>query len=260
MLNHLRKMEMIGFFRAPANEKIKPGRSAENMEYLELVSSGHTLFSGPDGKNTLYGRGSLFWHRSGENTIYRYHGDDPYSCYVFKFEVEKSKRVCPRVTIPLQTDQLMGFAEDVFRKYHAGEQENPEFCAMVYSTLLWYAKGPQRNPGEYYPDSLKFALEFMENHFDSPLHLEEIADVAGISQPYLFSVFKRYLKVSPHQYLLGLRISRAKQLLAAGELTIKEISFECGFESLEVFYRQFSRNEGTTPAAYRKRFSPLDMQ
>lgn len=257
MLKHLKKLEMISFFKAPANEKINPGKASENMEYLELVSGGHTLFSGPDGKNTLYGRGSLFWHRAGEHTIHRYHGDDPYSCYVFKFEVENGKRLCPRVTIPLQTEHLMGFAEDVFRRYHAGEQENPIFCAMVYSTLLWYAQGPQRNPGERYPDSLKIALEFMQNHFDSNLHLEEISEVSGISQPYLFSLFKRYLKVSPHQYLLSLRITRAKQLLAAGEIPIKEIVSDCGFESAEVFYRQFSRTEGTTPAAYRKRFSPM---
>ncbi|MBR2440765.1 MAG: helix-turn-helix transcriptional regulator [Lentisphaeria bacterium] len=259
MLSHLKKMNMIGFFKAPANEKINPGKALENMEYLELVSGGHTLFSGPDGKNTLYGRGSLFWHKAGENTIYRYHGDDPYSCYVFQFEVAKEKRPCPRVTVPLHTEQLMGFAEDVFRRYHAGEQENMFFGAMVYSTLLWYACGPQRNPGERYPDSLKFALDFMQNHFDSCLHLDEIAAAAGISQPYLFSVFKRYLKVSPHQYLLSLRISRAKQLLASGESAIKEIASDCGFESLEVFYRQFMKQESSTPAAYRKRFSPLDM-
>ena len=259
MLSSLGKMYMIGFFRAPANEKIKPGKAQPNMEYLELVSGGHTLFSGPDGKNTLYGRGSLFWHREGEHTIHRYRGDDPYSCYVFKFEVEKGLRPCPRVTIPQQTERLLAFAEDAFRRYHAGEQNNPLFCAMVYSTLLWYAKGPQRNPGEHYPDSLKLALDFMENHLDSNLHLDEISEVAGISQPYLFSIFKRYLKVSPHQYLLSLRISRAKQLLAAGEATIKEVASDCGFESLEVFYRQFMKQEGSTPAAYRKRFSPLDL-
>ena len=99
----------------------------------------------------------------------------------------------------------------------------------------------------------------MENYLDNNLHLEEISEVAGISQPYLFSIFKRYLSMSPHQYLLRLRISRAKQLLAAGECTIKEVASDCGFESLEVFYRQFTRNEGTTPAAYRKRFRPLDI-
>ena len=47
--------------------------------------------------------------------------------------------------------------------------------------------------------------------------------------------------------------------VGASAVAIKEIAFDCGFESLEVFYRQFSRNEGTTPATYRKRFSPMDL-
>ena len=148
MQQHLKKLVMISFFKAPAHEKLRPAYTSENLEYLELVTGGHTLFSGPDGKNTLYGRGSLFWHKEGEHTIYRYHEDDPYSCYVFKFEVDKGKRPCPRVTIPQQTELLLGFAEDVFRRYHAGEQKNPFFGAMVYSTLLWHANGPQHNPGE----------------------------------------------------------------------------------------------------------------
>jgi AraC-like DNA-binding protein len=253
MIKHLKELQ-ISFFQAPEHKKIKPYHVLKNMEYLELITGGHTLFSGPDGKNTRYERGTLFWHRGGENTIYRYHGDDPYSCYVFRFIIEGKTEKKPRITIPAQTESLLAFASDMFRLYHSGEQENPYFCEMVYHTFLWYALGPQRQPGQHYPDSLKTAIAFMETNLDSPLHLSEIADVAGISQPYLFSVFKRYLQKSPHSYLLELRISRAKQLLASGDLPIKEIAEICGFESLEVFYRQFGTLTGTTPAAYRKTF------
>ena len=259
MLNHLKRLELLTYFKAPAQRKINPIRVTKRKEYLELMLGGHVLFPGPDGKDTLYGRGTLFWHRGGENTIHRYHSDDPYSCYSIEFEVEGGERICPRVTIPLHTEQLLVFAEDVFRRYHAGEHDNPAFCAMVYSTLYWFATGPQKKPGESYPDALKIALDFMEQHLDCSLHLNEIADVAEISRSNLFAAFKQYLKISPHQYLLKLRINRAKQLLAAGEKSIKEIAFDCGFESLEVFYRQFSRNEGTTPATYRKRFSLMDL-
>lgn len=248
----------VGFFSAPPATKIRPNYVGENTEYLELVTAGHTLFSGPEGKNTRYERGSLFWHRKGEHTIYRYYEDQiPYSCYVFLFQSELKKRVVPRVTIPVQTEKLIAFAAEAFREFHSGEKNNPAFPAMVYSTLQWYALGPQKVPGQQYPDSLKAALTFMECHFNVPLPLEEIASAAGISQPYLFAVFKRYLNTSPHQYLLGLRISNAKQLLAGGDLPIKEIAEECGFESLEVFYRQFQNSTGTTPAAYRKNYTPL---
>ncbi len=258
MLQHLKRITSVVFFKAPAYKKLRPVTIEKNMECLELLSGGHVFFAGPDGKNTVYGRGSLFWHREGENTVHRYREDDPYSCYVFEFEVEKKKKICPRVTIPLYTEPLMGFAEEMFRRYHSGESENPAFCAMVYSTLFWYATGPQRNPGESYPEALKNALDFMEHNVSNSLQLSDIAAAAEISKSNLFTIFRHYLKTSPHKYLLKLRLNRAKQLLAAGERSIKEIAFDCGFESLEVFYRQFSANENATPGAYRKRFCILE--
>ena len=82
-----------------------------------------------------------------------------------------------------------------------------------------------------------------------------MADFAGISRPYLFKLFKEELRTSPHQYLLKLRLNMAKRLLAGENFSIKEIAAECGFESLEVFYRQFKASTQTTPADYRKQYS-----
>ena len=252
-------LETAGLFHAPKNKQINPLTIQCGMEYLEIVTDGHTLFHERNKKDMEYGRGTIFWHVRGEHTIHRFHGDDPYSCYVFRFLTKGGTRPCSRVTIPLHTERLIGFAEDSFRLYHSGERGNPAFCAMVYSTLAWYALGPQREPGEQYPESLKTALAFLESCVGENLRLREVADAAGISQPHLFAVFRRYLKKSPHQYLLEMRISRAKQMLAGGGNPIKEIAADCGFESLEVFYRQFSRHTGTSPAAYRRRFTPPEV-
>ena len=132
MLEHLKRLELLTHFKAPSHRKISPIRVTKRKEYLELVTGGHVLFPGSDGKDTLYGRGTLFWHRGGENTIYRYHTDDPYSCYSIEFEVEGGGRICPRVTIPLHTETLTGFVEDVFRRYHAGESESPAAIVTIH--------------------------------------------------------------------------------------------------------------------------------
>ena len=258
MSEKVKQLETVGLYHAPKNARIKPFVIPADFEYLELIVSGHTFFRRENGPETEYGRGTLFWHTGGEHTVYRYREDDPYSCYVFKFGSPGGNRPCGRVSTPLRTERLIGFAEDAFRLYHSGEQDNPAFCMMVYSTLAWYASGPQRTPGEQYPAVLKTALSFLESCIGEKVHLDEAASAAGISQPHLFYLFRRYLGKSPHQYLLEMRISQAKQMLAGGENPIKEIAADCGFESLEVFYRQFARSEGTTPAAYRKRFLPPD--
>ena len=255
----LKELMGVSLYHAPRDTVITSVRVAPETEYLELLTAGHTFFEGPDGHGREYGRGTLFWHMPAERTICRYRGDDPYSCYVFRFRVVGGGRPCPRITIPFHTERLIGFAEDAFRQYHSGEQGNAAFCAMVYATLLWYAQGSQREPDEPYPDSLKAALAFMESRVADKLSVAGIAAAAGISPSHLFPVFRRWLKRSPYQVLLEMRISRAKQLLAGGEMPIKEIAAECGFDSLEVFYHRFVGSEGTAPGAYRRRFAPRNL-
>ena len=84
------------------------------------------------------------------------------------------------------------------------------------------------------------------------MSIEEMARCAGISSSRLFALFQKYLKTSPHQYLLERKISMAKELLVSRQdIPIKQISEMCGFLSLEVFYRRFKEHCGKTPAEFR---------
>ena len=181
--------------------------------------------------------------------------DDPYRCYVFHFEARPPTRTVPRVTVWNNPDEALAFASAMFRIFHSGEFDPEALTAYLYSTLRWQALASLRQPAAQLPDALSRALKYLDANCTSNVTPEDAAEYAGISRPYLFRMFRESLRTSPHQYLLKRRLDKAKLLLAGETFSIKEIAADCGFESIEVLYRQFRSSCHTTPAEYRKQYS-----
>jgi len=96
------------------------------------------------------------------------------------------------------------------------------------------------------------AIDFMEAHLERSLDLATIAEAAGISPSHFARRFRAMVGKAPHQYLIQIRIDRAKRLLSESDKGIAEIAFACGFASQEHLTRLFKRTCGLTPAGFRK--------
>lgn len=97
------------------------------------------------------------------------------------------------------------------------------------------------------------ATEYLASHLgDAELSVGALAGVVNLSEPYFRKLFKAAYGISPKQYLLELRIRRAKQLLAEKSLTVTAISEACGFASVYHFCRAFKSKTGQTPTEYAK--------
>jgi AraC-like DNA-binding protein len=83
--------------------------------------------------------------------------------------------------------------------------------------------------------------------------LAEVADEAGLSMGEFIRRFSALHGETPHQRRIRARIERAKALLALGELSVTEVCFEVGFQSLGSFSERFVRTVGERPSAYRRR-------
>jgi AraC family transcriptional regulator len=82
----------------------------------------------------------------------------------------------------------------------------------------------------------------------------EVAELAGLVRlsPHYFSlVFRQAVGVTPHQYILQERISEARRLLAAGDMTLAELATHLGFSDQSHFSRAFRKVTGTTPRAFQ---------
>ncbi|MFL5800929.1 MAG: helix-turn-helix domain-containing protein [Roseiflexaceae bacterium] len=102
-------------------------------------------------------------------------------------------------------------------------------------------------------ERLRRARALIDACYDHPLDLEQIAGTAGFSRYHFIRLFRQAFDQTPHQYLTRRRIEQAKLLLAAGELSVTEVCFEVGFQSLGSFSTLFHRTVGQPPKIYRAR-------
>ncbi|HJA92492.1 MAG TPA: AraC family transcriptional regulator [Candidatus Eisenbergiella merdipullorum] len=99
--------------------------------------------------------------------------------------------------------------------------------------------------------ALDTAMDFLEKHYSDPdLTNTVIADHLHISEVYFRKLFKNRYGITPRQYILELRIRKARQLLGEHRSSIAEIAEECGFSSIYHFSRAFRHAVGVSPTEY----------
>lgn len=91
-----------------------------------------------------------------------------------------------------------------------------------------------------------------DNYHKADLTNEFLAKECNISEVYFRRLFKQRCGVTPKQYIINLRIKKAKQLLSEGQKKIWAISEDCGFSSSYHFCRSFKQHTGLTPQEYRE--------
>lgn len=133
---------------------------------------------------------------------------------------------------------LAGIVADMCLHRRAGHSDAPQRPA--YAAALG-----SRNP------QLMTATDVMARHLEEPLDIEAVAALAGLSRRQLERHFRRYLSITPAQYYLELRISRAHALLNETALSVAEIAAACGFASSAQLARHFRARYGETPRRYR---------
>lgn len=83
--------------------------------------------------------------------------------------------------------------------------------------------------------------------------IENMAASIGLSPSYLHAAYKHFYKISPIKDLIAIRMERAKSLLSRTDLAICEVASQLGYANTSHFIRQFTQNEGASPAKYRKK-------
>jgi AraC-like DNA-binding protein len=100
--------------------------------------------------------------------------------------------------------------------------------------------------------AVKRAKEYLTGNFNTKISLETLAKIAYLSPFHLLRAFRKTVGLPPHEYLINLRIERAKQLLAQGR-ALAEVAHETGFCDQSHFNRHFKRIIGLPPGQYLKK-------
>ena len=97
------------------------------------------------------------------------------------------------------------------------------------------------------------ARELMDDCYSDALDIKQISQTACVSPYHFIRLFKRAFKTTPHQYLKCRRIDKAKELLTRSSMSVTDVCFEVGFQSLGSFSSLFHKTVGHPPITYREK-------
>lgn len=103
------------------------------------------------------------------------------------------------------------------------------------------------------PNVIERAITRIQDDFQRDLNMKLLAQELSVSYSWFRHTFTAHTGLSPHQYLLELRLVRARTLLAETNLSIKEIALQTGFEDELYFSRLFRQKLNVTPSQWRDR-------
>ncbi|MDO4324619.1 MAG: response regulator [bacterium] len=100
---------------------------------------------------------------------------------------------------------------------------------------------------------LKMAKDYVEEHYNEEISLNEIAAKTGFSSSYFSQIFKENVGCSFVQYRTKLRIEKAMEMIAFSKKNITEIAMKIGYNDTSYFVRAFKEYTGMTPSQYKKK-------
>ncbi len=163
---------------------------------------------------------------------------------------------------PKQAVLHIGIKEELLDTYlkifDLVEKEQPGFqqiASGMVMKLLGYIISFQKKrgfTGKRIATVIEEARFMMRKNVEQGINMKEIAANYNVGYSYFRQMFKKYTGVSPGQYHLQLRIIRAKELLISTNNSIKEISYELGFQSIFYFSNLFKKKEGMNPSEFRE--------
>lgn len=115
-----------------------------------------------------------------------------------------------------------------------------------FSPLLIAERAPETPLGK--------VQTYVMEHVGEAFPVERLADIGGVSPRSIARLFVTELGVTPHEFVEGVRLDKARNLLESTELPLKTIAFDCGFSSPDQMRSAFQRRISVTPLQYRGSF------
>lgn len=97
--------------------------------------------------------------------------------------------------------------------------------------------------------------EYVEDNLDSPILVEDLADIVSLSAAHFCRAFKKSFCATPHAYIVQRRVLRAQDLMRSTRSPLSQIALDCGFADQTHLSKLFRRLTGRTPNAWRRAYT-----
>lgn len=244
----------------------KKGRVLNEYQLLYLTE-GEGEFESTNQRLTRIKEGDLFLLFPGEWHTYHPLSTRGWKSYWIGF---KGRNVDDRVRAgflsPTKPIYHVGFSSAIVNLYGEAMQTACEEAAYSQQTLagivnhlvgLMYSLERNRELSKDlgHVDMVNRARLRIRESLESDLTIQQVAEEMGISYSNFRKLFKEFTGIAPAMYQQELRLQRAKELLSATNLSIKEIAYRLNFESPDYFSSKFKSKTGRKPTDFR-----LEMQ
>ena len=125
---------------------------------------------------------------------------------------------------------------------------------MMTALLRYYCGSKDESDRMIYHNVLRLApvITFISEHYCEKIYVEKLADMINVSGDYFTKMFKDSIGKTPIEYINGLRVNRAMELLYKTDESMAEIADEIGFCNPNYFHKTFKQYMDQSPLAYRK--------
>jgi len=93
---------------------------------------------------------------------------------------------------------------------------------------------------------------FIENRLGQPVRLAELSAISRLSTAYFCRAFKRTFNATPHAYIVGRRLEKARTVMLTSDMPLRDIAAACGFTDQAHMCKLFRQEYGQSPAAWRR--------
>lgn len=208
-------------------------------------------------------KGQIFLIYPSVTTTYRSDEEDPWSYYWIGFSGYQSEFILSQMGFsrdnlvisvdapePLLAciDRMMDTHEVTFSNELYRTAELLRFFSYVISAGSAHDSPTGKKARTMYA---RLAMRYLSGNFDRKLSISALAAHIGVDRSYLTKSFQAEYGYSPQQYVMDLRMKKAKHLLEESEEPIASVAAKCGYSDALAFSRLFRKTWGCSPSAYR---------
>lgn len=228
----------------------------------------HFILSGKgryvrDGQTRQLGEGEGFLIEPGRQTYYEADGQDPWEYIWVGFDGTMAKPLMEQMGLTGENmtfrsshkDELQAIVREMLQLDASSDANEILQVSLLYRFIAYMSMDAvplmgEKTHGNAY---VRKAMEYIQYNYAAHIQVEDIAAYININRSYLYSLFIREIGMSPKEYLVTCRLTRAAEMLDYTRLTVESIAISCGYRDPAVFTKAFRKKFGLSPIRYRQR-------
>ncbi len=174
-------------------------------------------------------------------------------CLDFESSDTPTRPFCIKFPKEKNIESIFGDMEKLWFK------NNAESISMIKShlfrmlALMIRRENTYSNSKNY--DKIKKAVDYLHEHYlENTFRIDSLFQIAEISPRYFETLFYKEFTLTPKEYIIGLKINAAKELLKSEKISVGDVALKVGYSDVYHFSKLFKSKTGHTPTEFQKMF------